>query len=182
MKFTAALATLMVAVSAQHHGFGGHRGGSRGGYGLPSHGRSVGHRGSPRSAGRGSGQRTYDWKKDIGYGIYNFKAHSKPLIGDDGYKLKKRSDPYTRNYERVFAKCVLNDPDEDTQVAGLIYLSQAPKSDKTQIWGNIKGANYGSLVIGALGDLRDGCDSTGAVWNPFVSQHGTALYHEEQYN
>lgn len=141
MKFTAALASLIVAVSAQYHGdIGGHRGGYR----LPRGGHSIGRRGdyniSPRlgyDGGRGGGQRTYGWKKDIGYGIYNFKAHSKPLIGDDGYKLKKRSDPYTRNYERVFAKCVLNDPDEETYVTGLIYLSQAPRSDKTQIWGNI---------------------------------------------
>ena len=148
MKFTAALASLIVAVSAQYHGsFGGHRGGhssgNRGGYGLPRSSHSSGHRGGynsgPRSGyngGRG-GQRTYGWKKDIGYGIYNFKAHSKPLIADDGYKLKKRSDPYTRNYERVFAKCVLNDPDEESQVSGLLYMSQAPRSDKTQIWGNI---------------------------------------------
>lgn len=189
MKFTAALASLIVAVSAQYHGsFGGHRGGhssgNRGGYGLPRSGHRGGYNSGPRSGyngGRG-GQRTYGWKKDIGYGIYNFKAHSKPLIGDDGYKLKKRSDPYTRNYERVFAKCVLNDPDEETYVTGLLYLSQAPRSDKTQIWGNIQGANYANLMIGALGDLRDGCDSAGKVWNPFVSQYGTAGYHAEQYN
>ena len=147
MKFAAALATFMVAVSAQwQQGYGAPRGGygsQRGGYELPrgglSHGRRGGYSSSPRSGYNGGhgGQRTYGWKKDTGYGIYNFKAHSKPLIANDGYKLKKRSDPYTRNYERVFAKCVLNDPDEETYVTGLIYLSQSPRSDKTQIWGNV---------------------------------------------
>ena len=37
-------------------------------------------------------------------------------------------------------------------------------------------------MIGSLGDLRDGCDSAGKVFNPFVSQYGTAGYHADQYN
>jgi len=62
-------------------------------------------------------------------------------------------------------------------------MSQAPKSDKTRIWGAIKGANYANLYISALGDLREGCDSVGEVANPFVSENGTPLpYHKNAFN
>ena len=170
MKFTASCALFIIAASAQHNHYGGHFGSVApidGGYVTPSGG---------YDGGRGS-QRTYGWKKGIGYGIYNFSAGAKPLIGNDGYKLKKRSDPYSRNYERVWAKCVLNDPDEETYVTGILHMSQAPGEDKTQIRGGIQNANYADISINALGDLTDGCDSAGDVFNPYVSEHGTASYH-----
>jgi hypothetical protein len=67
----------------------------------------------------------------------------------------------------------MNDPFEESYVNGVIYLNQAPKADQTKIWGNIDGVHYeADLSINALGDLKDGCDSTGAVFNPFVSESG----------
>lgn len=185
MKFTAACLCFIAAVSAQDYGynsyqpyddsrhgrgdsygrhgdfgdFDGHRGSVHGGYGSGHHGDSY-------------GQRTYGHVKKIGYGIYNFDRSKKPLRANDGYLVKQRTDPYNRNYADVYAKCILDDPNEEGYASGLLYLAQAPKSDKTKIWGQISGAGYADLSINALGDQREGCDSTGAVFNPYVSASG----------
>ena len=73
----------------------------------------------------------------------------------------------------------MNDPYEESYVGGTIFLSQSGKAAKTRVWGSIEGAGYGDLTINALGDLRDGCDSTGGVFNPYVSANGTGLDYEE---
>lgn len=174
MKFAAACATFIAAVSAQYGYDGPHDGGRFGRF--DDHG--IQHRGGYGDSGYG-GQRTYGWIKGPGYGIYNFEARRKPLRANDGYLLKKRTDPHERNYRDTYAKCVMNDPDEENYVEGLLYLAQSPKSDQTKIWGSINGASYANLTINALGDLRDGCDSLGGVFNPNVSANGTPYYGAE---
>lgn len=106
------------------------------------------------------------------YGIYRAPRRVKTLIANDGYKVKTRTDPYERLYEAVNAKCVLEDPEEESYVRGVINLSQGAKDSTTSLWGEIWGIEYGYLTINALGDLTDGCESAGEVFNPFVSESG----------
>ena len=171
MKFTAGCALFAAVVSAQDWGRGGYDGGFGGFDDSPF-------RGNGGYGGHGK-QRTYGWVKGPGYGIYNFDASRKPLRGNDGYKLKKRTDPHDRNYNDTYAKCVIQDPFEETYVEGLLYLAQASKADSTKIWGSIGGADYGSLTINALGDQSDGCDSLGGVFNPNVSANGTPFNYDK---
>jgi len=75
----------------------------------------------------------------------------------------------------------LNDPYEESYARGTIYLSQDHQADGTKVWGSIEGGSYADLTINALGDLRDGCDSTGDVFNPYVSANGTG-YDKEHHD
>ena len=98
----------------------------------------------------------------------------KVLIANDGYKVKRRSRVGERVYETVNAKCVIRDPEDEAHIGGVIHLQQGPKADKTAIWGEVWNLGYDKyeLSINALGDLRDGCESTGGVFNPHVSESG----------
>ena len=57
------------------------------------------------------------------YGIYDGSRRNKPLRANDGYLVKVRTDPFQRLYDRVNAKCVLKDPEEESAINGVIYLS-----------------------------------------------------------
>lgn len=143
------------------------------GYGNPSFG-GIGS-GFGGRGGESSGD-TYGHTKQQGYGIYNFNRTSKTLFANDGYRVKSRSDPYSTASYTTYAKCVMKDPYEESYANGVLYLSQDGKSEGTRIWGSIQGAHYGELSINSLGDLREGCDSTGDVFNPYVSENDTTRY------
>jgi hypothetical protein len=49
-----------------------------------------------------------------------------------------------------------------------VHFSQGPKDKGTRIYGGVGG----SMTINSLGDIRDGCDGTGMVWNPFIGTIG----------
>lgn len=109
------------------------------------------------------------------YGVYRGPRKVKTLIANDGYRVKQRDDPYNRLYKTVNAKCIMEDPEEESKVRGVIYLSQGATDAESNVWGEIWGLGYGQkaeLTINALGDLTEGCESAGAVFNPFVSRSG----------
>jgi hypothetical protein len=130
-------------------------------------------------------QPTYGFITPISLGIYDGSRRNKPLRGNDGYLVKVRTDPYERLYDRVNAKCVLKDPEEESHINGVIYLSQGATDATTKIWGDINAiedASYGlNFYINALGDLTGGCDSAGAVFNPSVSASGYNGGYEPEY-
>lgn len=180
-NFAAAIAVLAVgaqAVDVEAEGaFGRGPIGFNYGYSAPQvrHGRKDNYQ--PYGLGFGykdEVQPTYAHTKQKGYGIYLRPASPKPLIANDGYRVKKRSDPHERVHETIYAKCVLSDPDQESPISGVVSLVQDPKDKTTQIWGSFADLEYGKneLSINALGDLRDGCDSTGGVFNPDVSASG----------
>ena len=131
----------------------------------------------------GDSQPTYTYKKGKGYGIYSMPRRTKALIANDGYRVKRRSRVGERLSETVNAKCVLMDPDYKSEVYGVFKLSQGVKDQGTLIWADVDGlykeGKY-ELSINALGDLRDGCDSTGDVFNPFVSKSGYGHWKEPE--
>ena len=106
------------------------------------------------------------------YGLYRAPRRTRPLIANDGYRVKQRTDPYERLSKTVNAKCVLEDPEEESEVRGVIYLSQGATDSTTNLWGEIWGISNASLTINALGDLTEGCASAGGVFNPNVSRSG----------
>jgi len=98
----------------------------------------------------------------------------KPRIANDGYKVKVRTYVSERVYETVNAKCVMSDPDYNSEIYATFRLIQAAGDKTTGIYGEVDGLYDGeyALTINALGDLRDACDSTGDVFNPAVSMSG----------
>jgi hypothetical protein len=143
MKF--ALALIATAVSAQWN-FGyddAPQNGGYGGNGLGIGGQGFGGQGfgdgfgiggqgfGGHSAGYGGndgyGQPTYAPNGNNGYEIFNRPRVAKVLVANDGYRVKTRSDPYERLYETVNAKCVLEDPEEESYVRGVISMSQGAK-------------------------------------------------------
>ncbi len=122
---------------------------------------------------------TYSWRKGKGYGIFMEPRKTKPLIGNDGYKIVRRTDIYDRSYNTINAKCMLLDPEDEVSISGVVRLQQGGKDKGTDIWADIEGLDYGryELNIHALGDLRDGCDSTSGIFNPFVSKSGYGKGH-----
>ena len=118
MKFAAACIALSAVASAAKKGYASpsykdSAYGSYGGYGYnaPYGGYSEGN--------------TYGHVDGIGYGIYNFKPHPKPLFGNDGYKLVQRSDPHSKNSKDTYAKCVMKDPKQEGYVNGNLWLAQS---------------------------------------------------------
>ena len=203
MKFALSCIALIAAASATEgeqpgfnygydHGNTGHHAGD--GYGVSSQNNGYGNASFGRGFGSGYGSgygghsdgNTYGWVKPEGhgtgrfgtggYGIYNFNRNSKTLFANDGYRVKSRADPYSRASYTTYAKCVMKDPYEESYANGVLYLSQDGKADGTRIWGSVQGAHYGDLTINSLGDLREGCDSTGDVFNPYVSANDTDRY------
>ena len=52
-------------------------------------------------------------------------------------------------------------------------MQQGAYDKGTSVWATLEGAEYGAeLSINALGDLRDGCESAGEIFNPSVSASG----------
>lgn len=103
-------------------------------------------------------------------------APVKPLhaeIGNDGYKVRPRSDPHIAPREPIYAKCLLKDPEEESYNGGVINFVQQP-GKKTELWGEIWGITPGlhGFHIHALGDLREGCASTAGHFNPTGTEHG----------
>ena len=90
--------------------------------------------------------------------------------------MKYRTLVGERVYDLVKGKCVLEDPDVSNNIRGIVSLKQGPKDKGTSLWGEIWALEYGEykMTINALGDLRDGCDSAGPVFNPDGSQSGYA--------
>ena len=119
-------------------------------------------------------QPTYAYIKGEGYGIVDKPREHKPQIANDGYRVKKRTDPAIRQDATINAKCVLLDPEDESDVQGIISLTQKPKQKGTSVWGEFYNLGHDKLdlTINALGDLRDGCDSAGGVFNPSVSASG----------
>ncbi len=97
------------------------------------------------------------------------RAAVKPVeikYGTDGYRLRISEDPH-RLGSVVNAKCTLKDPEEESYVGGVINLVQYPGS-KTAIFGDIWGVSPGKhgFHVHDLGDIRDGCGTTGGHYNP----------------
>ena len=126
----------------------------------------VGHLSGPIS----SGGPTYAKHPTRGYGIYARKNHTKTLRTNDGYKLVQRTDPHKRLSKPVFAKCVLDDPDQVSGGSGIVRLVQGPYDRKTTIWASLTGGD--KLTINALGDLTNGCDGAGPVFDPCKTPSG----------
>lgn len=142
-------------------------------YKAPSYGLGYGYKSDT--------QPTYAWQKGTGYGIYDQPRTPKPLIANDGYRVKKRSDPAKgRAGEEQARKCIINDPNEENHINGVIHLSQGPYDKTTSVWGEIWGLDYNKydLRVNALGDLRDGCDGIGGAFNPTVTASGYSTYHD----
>jgi len=98
----------------------------------------------------------------------------KPRIANDGYRVKVRTATKDRVYETVNAKCVMLDPDYNSDIYATFRLIQVAGDKTTGLYGEVDGLKDGeyALTINALGDLRDGCDSTGDVFNPALSVSG----------
>ena len=134
--------------------------------------------GSSKGFGHGDSyaatQPTYGWRKGVGYGVYDMPKQVKPRIANDGYRVKQRTNVGDRVYETIRAKCVMLDPDYNSEITGTFRLIQNTKDYTTSVWGEVEGLSDGKyeLTINALGDLRDGCDSTGDVFNPALSVSG----------
>jgi len=109
---------------------------------------------------------------------YNAGYAYEPKYGSDGYKIRSRSDPNNAPAGTVFAKCTLEDPEEESYVGGIIQFMQKPGS-KTQIFGNVWGVSPGAhgFHVHELGDLRGGCGGLGGHYNPDGSDHGAAHDH-----
>jgi len=108
---------------------------------------------------------------------------TKALIANDGYRVKRRTQVGERVKEEINAKCVLMDPDVKSDIYGVFRLSQGIKDRGTLVWGEISGLHayeQYDLSINALGDLRDGCDSVGGIFNPFVSKSGYGHWKEPE--
>jgi Cu/Zn superoxide dismutase len=131
----------------------------------------------------GDSQPTWGYRKGSGMGIYDMPRRTKALIANDGYRVKRRTNVGERTYESINAKCILMDPDYESDVYGTIRLTQLGRAKGTTIWADIQGldayAQY-DLSINALGDLTDGCDSAGGVFNPFVSKSGYGHWKEPE--
>ena len=99
--------------------------------------------------------------------------------GSDGYRIRVSEDPH-RVGSVVHAKCTLKDPEEESYVGGVLNLVQYPGS-KTAIFGDIWGVSPGKhgFHVHALGDIRDGCGTTGGHYNPDGTNHGAQHNHEE---
>lgn len=131
----------------------------------------------------GDVQPTYTYKKGSGYGIYGLPRKTKTLIANDGYRVKRRTQVGERVHETINAKCILMDPDYNSDVYAVFKMSQSAKDKGTLVWGEVAGLSYEGkfeLSINALGDLRDGCDSVGGVFNPFVSKSGYGHWKEPE--
>ena len=168
-----AIAVLAVGVSAtEQYGYrapayNNYRAPAKNSYKAPGFGLGFGY--------KSDSQPTYSWRKGTGYGIYEQPRVSKPLIANDGYRVKKRSDPaYSRAGDEQVRKCVINDPNEENHISGVIHLSQGPHDKVTSIWGDVWGLDYFDydVRVNALGDLRDGCDGIGSAFNPTVTESG----------
>jgi len=181
MKFAAACISIMAVASAQYrgdYGYGSPYGAGPIRGGLANVGRaSLGGHGSASPHGGYSDGNTYGHVKGLGYGIYNFEPKAKELRGNDGYKLVRRSDPHDKSYDDVYAKCIMSDQSEESYVSGVLYMAQAGKGERTKIWGGVSSVRYADLTINALGDVRDGCDSTGEVYNPNFTASGYDAFH-----
>ena len=73
------------------------------------------------------------------------------------------------------AKCVLVPESGTTGVSGVLTLTQLTEDTPTAIVGTIKGLTPGKhgLSIHTYGDLSEGNDSCGPIFNPFgAAQHG----------
>ena len=46
-----------------------------------------------------------------------------PKYGNDGYKVRVRSDPHLAPAAPIYAKCILKDPEEESHVQGVINFS-----------------------------------------------------------
>lgn len=141
-----AIALLAAGATASPYGYGSS-------YGAPAYGGSYG--GSYGGYGAPYG----------GYRSY------KPRVryGNDGYRLVARSDPYEAPRDTTYATCALKDPEEETSVSGVIRFSQpGGVIGHTRIEGELWGVRPGEhgFHIHALGDLTDGCASTGAHYMP----------------
>jgi len=165
-NFATSLAVLAVAASAQRSR-GGDYGYATSYYGYDSYSRG-------NSYGYDDRIPTYSFRKESGLGIHQEPNKPKDLIGNDGYKIKVRTAVGERVQSVVNAKCVLKDPNEESEVSGIVSLTQAPGDEGTlisaQLW-NMEHGDY-ELSIHALGNLADGCESVGDVFNPDVSENG----------
>ena len=168
-RFVTGLALAAIASATE---LGSFRGGAPRGYGFaqpqqqPILGLGFGYKGDT--------QPTYMEVEGHGFGIYNMPRRTKALIANDGYRVQKRTDPHSRVYETINARCAMEDPEEESGVRGVFTLKQNPRDNYTSIWGQVWGAHNGVLSINALGDLRNGCESAGPVFNPDVSVSGYA--------
>ena len=118
-------------------------------------------------------QLTYGFNEKHGWGIYRQAFSKEVILGNDGYSIKKREDPYSRLQSTVNAVCLLEDPDQKSGVRGLVRLQQAPGEKGTRIRAKVGKVGPGAkITINALGDLRDGCDSAGDVYDPLVADYG----------
>ncbi|ORE01085.1 copper/zinc superoxide dismutase [Rhizopus microsporus var. microsporus] len=72
--------------------------------------------------------------------------------------------------EPIKAVAYLNVP----PVNGLVYFSQESQDSPTRIYANLTGLTGGDhgIHIHEFGDLSQGCNSTGAHYNPFNKTHG----------
>ena len=118
-------------------------------------------------------QLTYGFNDKHGWGIYKQAFSPEVILGNDGYAIKKREDPFSRLHSTVNAVCLLEDPDQKTGVRGLVRLQQAHGEKGTRIRAKVGKVGPGAkITINALGDLRDGCDSAGDIYDPLVADHG----------
>lgn len=178
-----AIVALAVGVSATEsgpygyapRGYNSYRAPAHNSYKAPGYGLGFGYKSDT--------QPTYAWRKSTGYGIYDKPRVSKPLIANDGYRVKKRSDPaHQRAGEEQARKCIINDPNEENHISGVIHLSQGPYDKTTSIWGEVWGLDYNEydVRVNALGDLRDGCDGIGGAFNPTVTASGYGYDQDEK--
>ena len=128
----------------------------------------VGHTGH---AGHGASHAHAGHGISAGYGY-------QPKYGKDGYKIRARSDPHNAPAGTVYAKCTLEDPEEESYVGGVIKFMQTPGA-ATQIVGEVWGVSPGAhgFHVHELGDLRGGCGGLGGHYNPDGSDHGAAHDH-----
>lgn len=107
------------------------------------------------------------------YGIHNIANRPKALIANDGYLVQQRTDPHKRLSSAIFAKCSIEDPEEYSNVRGVVRLAQGPKDKTTSVWASVEGVHgQAKLTVNALGDLRDGCESAGEIFQPSISASG----------
>ena len=96
-------------------------------------------------------------------------------IGNDGYVQKERGFSYGELPAKpVYAKCILKDPEEESQLGGVITLEQWP-GKSTSMWGEIWGVSPGDhgFHVHALGDQRAGCTSLAGHFDPLnAHSHG----------
>ena len=110
------------------------------------------------------------------------KGHVDIHAAHDSYKADphaaiasyvKQEEKYDGPDHPIWAKCILKDPEEEDYVGGVINFVQYP-GQKTQLYGRIQGITPGlhGFHIHELGDLSEGCASTGGHYNPKGVDHG----------